>query len=789
MSRSININNSILYLCKGLILLVLLSIPLVVLSKDNSSDSLIYQMNKYNVKWTSQSANSSESMPLGGGDIGLNVWVENGDILFYMSRSGCFDENNQFLKLGRVRIRLEPNILLDKECEFSQELKLHEGYIHIKGSKGNNKVDVNLWVDVFNPVVNVDINSSHKVKAYCYYENWRTNDRLLSNMERNACFSYTGYPGKVITYTDSIKYQNNGVLWSHRNRDDKLLFDFCVDQQGLSSVKDQMVNTQKGLTFGGLMMGHNMIPMEKGSGKYVDTQYSSWGLRSKKASRKHNLKVVMHTRQVESAEEWENEIMAHKSLPSSKVQWQKTKQWWHKYWQRSHIFINAQANDHQDKGWQVGRNYQLFRYMLGCNAYGTYPTKFNGGLFTYDPIFVKQFAKPNHSTPDYRSWGGGSFTAQNQRLVYWPMLKSGDFDMMPPQFNFYKRALKNAELRSQVYWGHGSCCFTEQVENFGLPFAGGWGFKSGVRKRGEDVPFGEQTNPWVRHHYTNQLEFSFMILKYYQYTNGDISQYMPFIESSVNFFFEHYKYRNIKRTGKPFDKDGKLVIFPSTAAETYKNIKNPTDLCAALKAVIGGIIELPDSFVSSNQKKEWMEKLNRVPDLTYSQVKGHKIIVPGAELPKPINQEITELYPVFPFEIYGVGRPQLQTAIDTWKYGTFARNHISWHQDGIFCARLGLVEKAKEIAILKLEDAPRRFPAFWGPGHDYVPDHNWGGSGMIGLQDMLVQCNGDKVFVLPAWPEEWDVDFKLHIPGKLVVEGVYMDGEMIKKQISEPHNN
>ena len=46
-------------------------------------------------------------------------------------------------------------------------------------------------------------------------------------------------------------------------------------------------------------------------------------------------------------------------------------------------------------------------------------------------------------------------TAQNQRLVYWPMLKSGDSDMMPAQFDFYNRMLKNAELRSRVYWQHG----------------------------------------------------------------------------------------------------------------------------------------------------------------------------------------------------------------------------------------------------------------------------------------------------------------------------------------------
>lgn len=33
----------------------------------------------YDVSWTSQSAHSAGSMPLGGGDIGLNAWAENGN--------------------------------------------------------------------------------------------------------------------------------------------------------------------------------------------------------------------------------------------------------------------------------------------------------------------------------------------------------------------------------------------------------------------------------------------------------------------------------------------------------------------------------------------------------------------------------------------------------------------------------------------------------------------------------------------------------------------------------------
>ena len=52
-----------------------------------------------NVVWNTQSLNSSASMPVGGGDIGLNLWVENGNVYLYLSKSGTFDENNTLLKL------------------------------------------------------------------------------------------------------------------------------------------------------------------------------------------------------------------------------------------------------------------------------------------------------------------------------------------------------------------------------------------------------------------------------------------------------------------------------------------------------------------------------------------------------------------------------------------------------------------------------------------------------------------------------------------------------------------
>jgi hypothetical protein len=72
----------------------------------------------------------------------------------------------------------------------------------------------------------------------------------------------------------------------------------------------------------------------------------------------------------------------------------------------------------------------------------------------------------------------------------------------------------------------------------------------------------------------------------------------------------------------------------------------------------------------------------------------------------------------------------------------------------------------------------RRFRTFWGPGFDWMRDHNWGGSGMIALQEMLLQTPSDRLLLLPAWPRDWNVDFKLHGPAQTVVLCHFEDGEV-----------
>ena len=76
-----------------------------------------------------------------------------------------------------------------------------------------------------------------------------------------------------------------------------------------------------------------------------------------------------------------------------------------------------------------------------------------------------------------------------------------------------------------------------------------------------------------------------------------------------------------------------------------------------------------------------------------------------------------------------------------------------------------------------------RFPAFWGPGYDWMPDHNWGGTAMIGLQEMLLQTDGDRILLFPAWPADWDVHFKLCAPGGVTVEATLSGGEVTQLDV------
>ena len=156
--------------------------------------------------WTTQSRNSSESMPCGGFDVGMNVWVEDGDVLFYVSQSGWFDENNTLLKAGRWRLHFETTPF--NGSDFRQTLSLDEGCIYIEG--GGTKL--RLWADVEVPMVFVEIHPNspkgqekNKGGMTLSYENWRYEDRLLTKAEcQQSSYKWVLPEARTLTRADSV---------------------------------------------------------------------------------------------------------------------------------------------------------------------------------------------------------------------------------------------------------------------------------------------------------------------------------------------------------------------------------------------------------------------------------------------------------------------------------------------------------------------------------------------------------------------------------------------------------
>lgn len=142
------------------------------------------------------------------------------------------------------------------------------------------------------------------------------------------------------------------------------------------------------------------------------------------------------------------------------------------------------------------------------------------------------------------------------------------------------------------------------------------------------------------------------------------------------------------------------------------------------------------------------------------------------------NVENPELYAVFPFGLANFSNELCQTGIRTFRYRNFD-SWYGWGQDGQEAAILGLVDEAAEMLRKKVGNTNpnHRFLAMWGPNYDWVPDQDHGSNLMLTLQNMVLQSY-DKAYLLPCWPENWNVSFKLYTSRETQIEGQYKEGRL-----------
>ncbi len=265
-----------------------------------------------------------------------------------------------------------------------------------------------------------------------------------------------------------------------------------------------------------------------------------------------------------------------------------------------------------------------------------------------------------------------------------------------------------------------------------------------------------------------------MMLDYYDYT-GDkqfARELLALMASAGLQFFDQHFAR---------DAGGKLLLTNVNAIETYWKVFNPAPDIAGLRAVLAGLLALPDDVISSGGRANWQRLAREVPLLPVGEKHGNRVLLPytGEQTAQSRNGENPELYAVFPFRLYALGKPDLQLARDTFTERK-SKQKGCWVQDPIQAALLGLADVAKDYVCCDLtrSDPQLKFPAFWVKGNDYVPDEDNGGNGENGLQLMLMQADGDKIHLLPAWPKDWNADFKLNAPRGTTIQGKVRAGKL-----------
>ena len=699
------------------------------------------------LEWDKPSGKSLHSTPLGNGEIGANVWVEPpGDIVFYLSKSDAWSEQGRLLKLGRIRLSITPPLFaLDA---YLERLELSTATVRIEAGMPDSRISVRIWVDAHLPVVRIEADFDQPATIQAKVELWRTEPRELT--QDDLQFGLHGSPHIYVEGADTmLPPRGDQLVWFHRNETSVWLP--TMELQGLGDFAQTQSDPLLGRTFGCAMSGEGMVAKAPNV------------LQGHSQQQKWSISICAHTALAKTTDEWtqglENEIekvSGHRLEDARRHH----EEWWNQFWDRSWIDLRGSPEAER-----VSQGYRLQRYYNACAGRGKFPIKFNGSLFTVEHI---------PQNPDYRRWGGG-YWFQNTRLAYWPMLAAGDTELMSPLFRMFREQLPLAIHRTQKYFQHEGAYFGETQTFWGAyqNFDFGWD--------GAAARTGEIQNKFIRWHLNGNLELLMLMLGYFRHTQDRAfarDELVPMAKELLKFFDSHY----------PRDAQGRLRLEPGQALETFWEAANNTPDVSGLRAVLDALLTLQEEMINPETRSDWLRIREMLPPIPIEE--GVRIL-PAESFGEITNYENAELYPIFPFRLFGVGLPELDLARKTYALRTY---HLSagWSQDEIHAALLGLAGEAREglihrfsslgqnfIGTKEWPEAPR-FPACWGPNYDWIPDMDHGGSGMIALQFMLVQEVEDVLHLLPAWPADWEVDFKLWISGQRVVTGAVRDGRMIE---------
>jgi len=711
-------------------------------------------VDNYNVVWNKKSKIASDAMPLGNGTTGALISVvEDGHIWVSLRHIDAWSEAHRLLKLGDLEIEVSPNPF---EKDFRQEIIMSEGVIYLQGDNG---FESKIWIDANNEVVHLENNSKQEFKINVKLHNWRKEPKKAEETNLREI------PGGVIESADVIVQNNeNALVWYHRNNSNKA-FEWAIKALEIEMPKN-IHNVLEHRTFGARVVGDKMSSISKNE---IVSDFQ----------KKNHIKIHTKNQQIEDTDTWLNELKTTSTKNRNLEQdWKNHVTWWKEFWNSSYIHINGSEDANS-----TSAGYAYAMYLNAMAGEGEFPIIWNGSMFAPNLSEVKQrnhVGTRNFSDPDHRSWGN-LMLHQNVRLPFYSMNAAGQFNYTQPFIDVYMRGFKLMKEHTKAVFGHDGTVIRESTTLWGVIAPGVYGIDR------DGLEPGQQKSIWHQTHWNAGLEVAWYMSEHFDYTQNEEfakDTLIPFASDVVKFFDVHWPHRN-----------GKLYFPDVHVLETFRKADNPMPFVAGLYCVLQRLIDLPEHLTTASDRKYWKEILSRVPPIPTREIKGKTILANAEVINSPkANVEVAELYSVFPYQVYGVGLPDLEMAQETYRNRTtlvndvggenpaWAPGHIrgGWHPDAIMAAMVALTDSVKKEVIWALHRPvpEQRFPGFFKSTHDGMPDVQHSSVAATALQRMILQDVGDKIVLMPAWPNDWNCKFKLYAKHNTIVEAVIKNGKI-----------
>ena len=735
--------------------------------------AVVRSLDDCNVVWNSPSGTSFGSMPLGNGDVGANVWVDKtGDLLFYISKVDAYDAGHLLPKLGCVRLHAEPALDV---AAFRQSLVLRDAAVTITAGDANLRV----WIDANAEVMHVEGSSATPRTFRIAVE------PLRALADAGPALANSGTVG--VLFADKA----DRLAWCYRNQSSAWAGN--LNRQNTSELVAKTQDPILHRSSGCLVQGRGFVRDGRSA------------LRSAQPTKSIDCSIRVLSSQPQDVAAWLAE--AERPVASS---WAAHQAYWRSFWDRSHIFISgcgtgsvnldqcrytqfAQGSKAYDghklidagrNAFQISQRYALERFCEAVASRGQVPPPYNGSIFTMDmPAGVLGFDAPKGGpvSPDGRDWASLSFMWQNTRHPYWSMAARGDYDTLRPGMQFVRDGLDICRDHCKKLLGIEGAFIMEAS----------WWHNVGV--------FNWDRMPGhLRFHQIASVELPAIMCEYYEQSR-EAKFLNDVLLPCADEFIAYYANRFVQR-----DAGGRMLMAGVGCAETYQGVDNPCTEIGCLKFLMTKLLSFE---INPQRRQRWTRLLAEMPGVPTRRVRGLDLLAVGDAY--GAGREICEspeLYSVYPFRQAWLGTPPLLDAARQSFHvrtvsldGTDDKQAVEtggWQSSPVQAAYLGLPREAARLASINFNDQfihwndnidpttpwparPRpRFPAFWECKMDGTPDNDHGANSANALQSMLLQSNGRAIYLLPAWPDDWDVSFKLCAPDKTTVECEYRDGRV-----------